>query len=30
MGAGREKPLECWLSVNVRKKVPQQKQPGYI
>lgn len=27
---GREKPIKRWLSVNVRKKVHQQKQPGTL
>ena len=30
VGEGREKPIKCWLSVNVRKEVRQQKEPGHM
>ena len=28
-GEGREKPIKCWLSVNVSKEMHQQKEPGH-
>lgn len=28
-GEGREKPIKCWLSVNVSKEVHQQKEPRH-